>query len=266
MRFMRRFEHGTPADLLIAAETASETRRSKYVAVSRLSDDYMDTSALLKSFEGELEGEEDMVGLFVSHFGSQFGWDQGVAASAEEAGAFPGSSPSARGGMLPQQQAAAEAEGDHKPRGALPTTYEPPRDTSSPETSAATLDGGALLTRARGGARPEPKAFRSAADHATRLHQYEKSHGDRSEFSLACVLDGDCGVDFERQIPEDGFGGAPDNNAVLHGQEAWQRRHPTNAEAAAGEHWRRWTTHTDGGVPTSESQDTLRSSFTGRRQ
>ena len=76
-------------------------------------------------------------------------------------------------------------------------------------------------------------------------------------------LNGDCGVDFERQIPEDGFGGAPDNNAMLHRQAAWQHRRPTNAEAAAGENWRRWTVHTDGGAPSSGSQDTLRSSFTG---
>ena len=50
--------HGTPADLLIGAETAVEVRRSKFVAVSKLSDDYLDTAALLKSFEGELENEQ----------------------------------------------------------------------------------------------------------------------------------------------------------------------------------------------------------------
>jgi hypothetical protein len=31
--------------------------------------------------------------------------------------------------------------------------------------------------------------------------QYERRFGDRSEFSLACVLDGHCGVNFKDQVP-----------------------------------------------------------------
>ena len=140
------------------------------------------------------------------------------------------------------------------PSGALPSTFMPPRDTSTAEDSAPTLNGKGLLTRNREGKRPDPMEFKMHADHANRMHQYEKDFGDRSEFSLACVLDGNCGVDFNTQIPEDGFGGSPESSL-------------SSPAFGAKENFRqsqRWTQQvTTDGAPTTRSQDP-RSSFTGR--
>lgn len=50
-------------------------RRAKYVAISRLTDDYLDTSGVLTSFEGELEGEEHLISLITQS--GQFQWGTG---------------------------------------------------------------------------------------------------------------------------------------------------------------------------------------------
>jgi hypothetical protein len=42
--------------------------------------------------------------------------------------------------------------------------------------------------------------FSTAKDWARRFHQYERQYNDRALYSLACVLDGDCPVDFKSQI------------------------------------------------------------------
>ena len=39
-------------------ETVVERRRAKYVAVSRLTDDYLGTSGIIMAFEGELDGAD----------------------------------------------------------------------------------------------------------------------------------------------------------------------------------------------------------------
>jgi hypothetical protein len=185
--------HGTPADLLVGKLAVVETRRAKYVAVSQLTDDFLDTSGLLRSFEGELEDERDMVSLLTS-FGNQFGW-------APAAGAKVGGS-----------------------------TFHPPVDSSAPAPPAPGAGGSSAGAAA---------AFEMAPDHATRLHQYERSYGDRAEFTLACVLDGTCGVNFADQVQND--------------------NQPTagNDGAEAGGAFELFS-----GSPTSGSQD-FRSSFTG---
>lgn len=42
--------------------------------------------------------------------------------------------------------------------------------------------------------------FQTASDWDRRFHQYERQYNDRAYYSLACVLDGDCPVDFKAQL------------------------------------------------------------------
>ena len=56
--------HRTAPDKLIGQERVVETRRAKFIAISRLTDDYLDTTGQMTSFEGELEDGADLVSLF----------------------------------------------------------------------------------------------------------------------------------------------------------------------------------------------------------
>ena len=47
--------------------------------------------------------------------------------------------------------------------------------------------------------------FKVADDWDTRFHQYETNYNDRAYFSLSCKLDGNCPVDFKKQV-EDNIG------------------------------------------------------------
>jgi len=67
--------HSTPPDKLNGMEQVVETRRAKYVAVSQLTEDYLDTNGVLLSFEGELENEQDLIALLMEH--GQFGFSSG---------------------------------------------------------------------------------------------------------------------------------------------------------------------------------------------
>eukprot|EP00569_Conticribra_weissflogii_P010713 CAMPEP_0171379434 /NCGR_PEP_ID=MMETSP0879-20121228/26580_1 /TAXON_ID=67004 /ORGANISM="Thalassiosira weissflogii, Strain CCMP1336" /LENGTH=932 /DNA_ID=CAMNT_0011890197 /DNA_START=3 /DNA_END=2798 /DNA_ORIENTATION=+ len=53
--------HPTLPDKRIGKLTALEQRRAKYVAVSRLTDDYLDTDGFLTTYEGELEDGADLL-------------------------------------------------------------------------------------------------------------------------------------------------------------------------------------------------------------
>lgn len=64
--------HPTVADLLIGPERIVEVRRAKYIAISRLTNDYLNVSELLLTMEGELENEDDLITI-LSQFG-RFGW------------------------------------------------------------------------------------------------------------------------------------------------------------------------------------------------
>ncbi|GMH83814.1 hypothetical protein TL16_g09723 [Triparma laevis f. inornata] len=68
--------HPTPPDKLIGVDTVVEQRRAKYVAVSLLTGDYLDTSGVLKAFEGELEDEQDLISL-IEQSKQGFGWSSG---------------------------------------------------------------------------------------------------------------------------------------------------------------------------------------------
>jgi hypothetical protein len=68
--------HSTPPDMLIGVPVIVERRRAKYVAVSKLTDDYLDTSGITHSFEGELEGQSDLTSLMDAARGGMFGSSQ----------------------------------------------------------------------------------------------------------------------------------------------------------------------------------------------
>jgi hypothetical protein len=125
--------HSTPPDKLIGTLRKVESRLARYVAVSRLTSDLLDTTGILHSFEGELE-EGDPLG-------------------ALSPGGLFGESPA--GGILP-----------------LGSTFLPPKQAG----------------------------FATAVDSGSRMHQYEEHFNDRARYSLACVLDGSCPVNFRDQI------------------------------------------------------------------
>jgi hypothetical protein len=124
--------HSTPPDKLIGTLRKVETRLARYVAVSRLTSDLLDTTGELHSFEGELEGGDPLGAL--------------------SPGGFFGASPA---GGIP-----------------LGSTFLPPQQAG----------------------------FATAVDSGTRMHQYEEHYNDRAHYSLACVLDGSCPVNFKDQI------------------------------------------------------------------
>ena len=68
--------HPTKPDERVGPETVVESRRTKYVAVSRLTDDYLDTSGITKIFEGELEGADllSIVREYKRDNSDVFGW------------------------------------------------------------------------------------------------------------------------------------------------------------------------------------------------
>ena len=62
--------HPTLPDKRIGPQTVTERRRAKYIAISRLADDYLDTSGIVKVLEGELSDGADLSSLV----GNPFGW------------------------------------------------------------------------------------------------------------------------------------------------------------------------------------------------
>ncbi|KAL7434161.1 hypothetical protein ACHAXM_003917 [Skeletonema potamos] len=70
--------HSTQPDKRTGDATVLERRRAKYVAVSRLTDDYLDTSGVLRTYEGALTGDlVSIVKQFISNNSSLFGWSVG---------------------------------------------------------------------------------------------------------------------------------------------------------------------------------------------
>ena len=141
--------HGTPPDKLIGPKRVVERRRAKFVAISRLTDDYLDTSGILMSFEGELDNEQDLISLIEN---------QSHAQSKSGGGINDGI-----GGF----------------------------GWSSGEELGSTYKG-----------QIESEYFQTAPNWDTRFHQYEKNYNDRATYSTACVLDGQCPVNFRDQIIE----------------------------------------------------------------
>lgn len=50
--------HSTLPDRRMGLQDVVERRRAKYIAVSRLTDDYLDTSGIITTMEGELDGAD----------------------------------------------------------------------------------------------------------------------------------------------------------------------------------------------------------------
>ncbi|KAJ1461354.1 hypothetical protein M885DRAFT_457457 [Pelagophyceae sp. CCMP2097] len=126
--------HGTGPDELVGETAVTETRRAKFVAVSSLTADLLDTTGVLDAFEGELEGM-DMDGLMQSY--GQFDWSVGA-----------------------RQKAARWS------------TFESPVESAH---------------------------FHSHKADVNRFSQYIREFNDRAFYSLACVIDGSCPVNFKDQ-------------------------------------------------------------------
>jgi hypothetical protein len=58
--------HPTLPDKRMGPQDVVERRRAKYIAVSRLTDDYLDTSGIVTTMEGELEGT-DLLSLVLEY-------------------------------------------------------------------------------------------------------------------------------------------------------------------------------------------------------
>lgn len=124
--------HMTMPDKFIGVQNIVGSRRAKYLALSELTDDLMDTTGNLNSFEGELDSG-DLISMIIEM--GQFGFAAGTE---------------------------------------VKSTFIPP-------------------------VRSE---FDTAADYKTRFRQYMNNYNDRASYSLACVIDGICPVNFKGQLTE----------------------------------------------------------------
>jgi hypothetical protein len=122
--------HASFQDKLIGLTKVITTRRAKFVSISALTYDYLDTTGWLSSFEGELESG-DLISMIV------------------EMGQF---------GFTPGRQ--------------IQSTF----------------------------AAPVRSEFETADDFRIRFSQYIRNVNDRASYSLACVLDGICPVNFKDQL------------------------------------------------------------------
>ena len=129
--------HPTMPDELVGELYVVETRRAKFVAVSTLTPDLLDTTGALDTFEGELE-DMDMDSMMQSY--GQFDW-------------------SILGNGAPKA-----------------STFQQPLEA------------------------PENFNFDSRLRSETRFHQYQTHYNDRAFYSLSCVYDGTCPVNFRDQL------------------------------------------------------------------
>ena len=124
--------HPTLPDQLLGRPQVVERRRAKFIAVSRLTFDYLDTTGSLSKFEGELEDGADLSFLVNRAKESstlEFGWKSG---------------------------------------GKIDSTFSPPVHYES---------------------------FHPSTDWDTNFHQH-----DNSFYSLQCIIDGKCPVNFRDQV------------------------------------------------------------------
>jgi len=127
--------HDTLQDKLIGLTKVITTRRAKFIALSALTPDYLDTTGWLQSFEGELESG-DLISMIVEM--GQFGFTPG---------------------------------------------------TEIKSTFTA----------------PVRSEFETAIDFRIRYSQFIRNVNDRATYSLACVLDGVCPVNFRDQLTDGHF-------------------------------------------------------------
>jgi hypothetical protein len=70
--------HPTSPDQLVGKAQIVERRRAKFIAVSKLTEDYLDTTGLVSKFEGELEDGSDLsVIINQAKMSFPFGWNHG---------------------------------------------------------------------------------------------------------------------------------------------------------------------------------------------
>jgi hypothetical protein len=65
--------HHTPPDKLIGPQTLVVTRRTKYISITQLNENYTRLTGRTRTYEGDLEDDKDLIDL-VMEFG-QFGWN-----------------------------------------------------------------------------------------------------------------------------------------------------------------------------------------------
>ena len=187
--------HPTMPDELVGELYVVETRRAKFVAVSTLTPDLLDTTGALDTFEGELE-DMDLDGLMQSY--GQFDWS-----------------------IL--------GNGDPKA-----TTFQQPIEA------------------------PDVFNLKPRLKSATRFHQYQTHYNDRAFYSLSCVYDGTCPVQFEDQLIDPEVDATADDPTIdwatsttnFHPDEppAWT----VNPESSwSTDQWRRALFGGGGGAPAS---------------
>ena len=69
--------HPTLPDKLIGPSFIAQSRRAKYVAVSKLTSDFLDTTGVIRTYEGDLEKDTDLIALMSSE--GQFGFERSSA-------------------------------------------------------------------------------------------------------------------------------------------------------------------------------------------
>jgi hypothetical protein len=126
--------HPTFPDKRVGGEEVIQKRRTKFVAVSRLTDDYLDTTGILMSYEGELENGAEISSII----------------SNAKNNLFSGSGNSVQSTYFKQM-------GQEK--------------------------------------------YKSTENWNKNLQQYGKTYNDRSLYSLACIIDGLCPVNFNGENP-----------------------------------------------------------------
>jgi hypothetical protein len=122
--------HVSDQDKLIGVQKVITSRRAKYMAISELTPDFMDTTGNLFSFEGELDSG-DLISMIIEM--GQFGFGAGDE---------------------------------------VKSTF----------------------------AKPVRSDFETAIDYQYRFRQYIRNFNDRALYSLGCVLDGMCKVDYKSQL------------------------------------------------------------------
>ena len=124
--------HASVEDKLIGKQRVVASRRAKFMAISELTDDLMDTTGALNSFEGELDSG-DLISMIIEM--GQFGFGAG-------------------------------------------------------DTVQSTFR------------KPIRSEYDTAPDYQTRFYQYINNYNDRATYSLGCILDGTCPVNFRDQVTE----------------------------------------------------------------
>jgi hypothetical protein len=122
--------HAAVQDKLIGVLKVTSRRRAKFISISKLTSDYLDTSGELNSYEGELESGDLISLLNVADFGFT-----------------PGT-------------------------GQIQSTFHGP-----------------VLSE-----------FSTASDYKTRFRQFIRQYNDRAYYSLACIIDGTCPVNYRDEI------------------------------------------------------------------